>query len=78
MILVKILFQLIEFIGVVILLYLIARFSPYEWTANDSKESILTLKNQFTGFNCIWYVIGLSFLQYTDVNPKALSVCQKE
>ena len=42
--------------GVTIVLYVIARFSPYEWI-EKSKSSEVS-ENQFTGQNCAWFALG--------------------
>ena len=42
--------------GVTIVLYVIARFSPYEWI--KKKPSSNVKENQFTYQNCAWFVLG--------------------
>jgi ionotropic glutamate receptor len=54
-----------------VILYVIARFSPYEWVAIDSTGCIL--ENQFTGLNCAWYALGALLKQSTEISPKAPS-----
>lgn len=42
--------------GVTIVLYVIARFSPYEWIEKIPSSNIK--ENQFTGQNCAWFTLG--------------------
>lgn len=52
-------------------IYIVARFSPYEWQnphicdiENDTRENQFTLQNSF------WFTIGTLMQQGSDLNPK--------
>lgn len=62
------------YIGVSLLLFIIARFSPYEWVSPhpcDPDSDIL--ENQFNLLNSLWFTIGSLMQQGSDLNPRALS-----
>ncbi|XP_055852888.1 glutamate receptor ionotropic, kainate 2 [Episyrphus balteatus] len=59
------------YLGVSVLLFILARFTPYEWpayTGHGEKE-----ESQFTLMNCMWFAIGSLMQQGCDFLPKALS-----
>ncbi|KAL7026707.1 hypothetical protein ACKWTF_005134 [Chironomus riparius] len=58
------------YLGVSILLFILARFTPYEWSSPDQPEKAET---QFTLLNCLWFAIGSLMQQGCDFLPKALS-----
>ncbi|RVE50836.1 hypothetical protein evm_004585 [Chilo suppressalis] len=62
------------YLGVSVLLFILARFSPYEW---DSPGNCLdeppVLENQFTLLNSLWFTIGSLMQQGSDIAPKAVS-----
>lgn len=59
------------YLGVSVLLFILARFTPYEWPAyNGASEKPET---QFTLLNCMWFAIGSLMQQGCDFLPKALS-----
>ncbi|XP_021195639.3 glutamate receptor ionotropic, kainate 2 isoform X3 [Helicoverpa armigera] len=62
------------YLGVSVLLFILARFSPYEW---DSPRNCLdeppVLENQFTLLNSLWFTIGSLMQQGSDIAPKAVS-----
>ncbi|XP_037079168.1 glutamate receptor ionotropic, kainate 2-like [Pollicipes pollicipes] len=60
--------------GVSLLMFVLARFTPYEWEpphpcAPDQDQ----LENQFNFLNCIWFCIGSLMQQGCDFLPKAVS-----
>ncbi|XP_047990095.1 glutamate receptor ionotropic, kainate 2 isoform X3 [Leguminivora glycinivorella] len=59
------------YLGVSVLLFILARFSPYEW---DSPRNCLdepqVLENQFTLLNSLWFTIGSLMQQGSDIAPK--------
>ncbi|CAL4131829.1 unnamed protein product [Meganyctiphanes norvegica] len=63
------------FIGVSILLFLIARFSPYERMEGSLNlgDSSPKMENQFTLANSFWFVWGSILQQKTDQQPRAVS-----
>uniref|UniRef100_A0A8D9ERV8 Glutamate receptor 1 n=1 Tax=Cacopsylla melanoneura TaxID=428564 RepID=A0A8D9ERV8_9HEMI len=62
------------YIGVSLLLFILARFTPYEWQnphpCNPDPEQ---LENQFSLCNCLWFAIGSLMQQGCDFLPKAVS-----
>ncbi|KAH6927661.1 hypothetical protein HPB50_006366 [Hyalomma asiaticum] len=62
------------FLGVSLFLFVVARFSPYEWVNPhpcDSRPA--ELENRFTIWNTLWFTIGCLMQQGCDVTPRALS-----
>ncbi|XP_014247015.1 glutamate receptor ionotropic, kainate 2-like isoform X1 [Cimex lectularius] len=67
-------YMLSAYFGVSLLLFVIGRVSPYEWTnkypcIEDPKE----LENQFTLLNSYWFTIGSLMQQGSDLAPIAVS-----
>ncbi|XP_045449891.1 glutamate receptor ionotropic, kainate 2 [Melitaea cinxia] len=62
------------YLGVSVLLFILARFSPYEW---DNPRNCLdeppVMENQFTLLNSLWFTIGSLMQQGSDIAPKAVS-----
>ncbi|XP_065349388.1 glutamate receptor ionotropic, kainate 2 isoform X1 [Cloeon dipterum] len=62
------------YLGVSVLLFILARFSPYEWDnphpCNDEPD---VLENQFSILNSLWFTIGSLMQQGSDIAPKAVS-----
>ncbi|PNF30867.1 Glutamate receptor ionotropic, kainate 2 [Cryptotermes secundus] len=62
------------YLGVSVLLFILARFSPYEWDnphpCNDEPD---VLENQFSLLNSLWFTIGSLMQQGSDIAPKAVS-----
>ncbi|XP_038213875.1 glutamate receptor ionotropic, kainate 2 isoform X2 [Zerene cesonia] len=60
------------YLGVSVLLFILARFTPYEWhqsrTADGEK-----MENIFSLANCLWFAIGSLMQQSCDFLPKAVS-----
>lgn len=59
------------FIGVSLLMYIVARISPYEWL-NDHPcdEEPEELTNTFSIGNCLWFSLGSIMQQGSDLGPK--------
>uniref|UniRef100_A0A1W7RAA1 Glutamate receptor 1 n=1 Tax=Hadrurus spadix TaxID=141984 RepID=A0A1W7RAA1_9SCOR len=67
-------YMAIAYLGISVLLFILARFSPYEWVSPhpcDPDSEIL--ENQFSLLNSLWFTIGSLMQQGSDLNPKALS-----
>ncbi|CAH1132878.1 unnamed protein product [Ceutorhynchus assimilis] len=67
-------YVLSAYVLVSITMFVVARFSPYEWQSPhpcDSEEE--QLKNQFSLANSFWFTIGTLMQQGSDLNPKATS-----
>ncbi|CAB3367343.1 Hypothetical predicted protein [Cloeon dipterum] len=62
------------YLGVSVLLFILARFTPYEWqNPHPCNPSPDHLENQFTLLNCLWFAIGSLMQQGCDFLPKAVS-----
>lgn len=57
------------YFGVSIVLFLVSRFSPYEWRL---EETVLgtTVTNEFTIYNSLWFVLGSLLKQGSDISPR--------
>ncbi|KAL4716150.1 hypothetical protein ACJJTC_013927 [Scirpophaga incertulas] len=60
------------YLGVSVLLFILARFTPYEWHPTHSPEGE-KLENIFSLTNCLWFAIGSLMQQSCDFLPKAVS-----
>ncbi|XP_057671940.1 glutamate receptor ionotropic, kainate 2 isoform X1 [Diorhabda carinulata] len=62
------------YLGVSVLLFILARFSPYEWDNPHPCDSVpVVLENQFTLLNSLWFTVGTLMQQGSDIAPKAVS-----
>ncbi|XP_076358817.1 glutamate receptor ionotropic, kainate 2-like [Tachypleus tridentatus] len=62
------------YLGVSLLLFILARLTPLEWEApHPCDPDADVLENQFTLPNSFWFTIGSLMQQGTEVAPKALS-----
>lgn len=62
------------FLGVSLFLFVVARFSPYEWVnPHPCDPGPAELENRFTIWNTLWFTIGCLMQQGCDVTPRALS-----
>uniref|UniRef100_A0A3B3YRY9 Glutamate receptor n=1 Tax=Poecilia mexicana TaxID=48701 RepID=A0A3B3YRY9_9TELE len=77
------------YIGVSVVLFLVSRFSPYEWQGEESDEEDETAQNQnqnqqkdkeapehtndFGIFNSLWFSLGAFMQQGCDISPRSLS-----
>lgn len=58
------------YLGVSVLLFILARFTPYEWTTPSSCNPHDKNDTQFTLMNCMWFAIGSLMQQGCDFLPK--------
>uniref|UniRef100_A0A8K9UV61 Glutamate receptor n=1 Tax=Oncorhynchus mykiss TaxID=8022 RepID=A0A8K9UV61_ONCMY len=64
------------YIGVSVVLFLVSRFSPYEWHAEDYEEENQQNQeqtNEFGIFNSLWFSLGAFMQQGCDISPRSLS-----
>uniref|UniRef100_A0AAX7TEJ3 Glutamate receptor n=1 Tax=Astatotilapia calliptera TaxID=8154 RepID=A0AAX7TEJ3_ASTCA len=62
------------YIGVSVVLFLVSRFSPYEWHAEDYEEGQSPEQtNEFGIFNSLWFSLGAFMQQGCDISPRSLS-----
>uniref|UniRef100_A0AAY4BEU7 Glutamate receptor n=1 Tax=Denticeps clupeoides TaxID=299321 RepID=A0AAY4BEU7_9TELE len=59
------------YIGVSVVLFLVSRFSPYEWHSDDQQQPEHT--NEFGIFNSLWFSLGAFMQQGCDISPRSLS-----
>lgn len=68
------LYMLIVFIIVSVSIFILARFTPYEWyNPHPCNEHSDTVENQFTIGNSLWFTVGSLMQQGSDVAPHAVS-----
>ncbi|XP_026746543.1 glutamate receptor ionotropic, kainate 2 isoform X4 [Trichoplusia ni] len=60
------------YLGVSVLLFILARFTPYEWHQTHSPDGE-KMENIFSLANCLWFAIGSLMQQSCDFLPKAVS-----
>ncbi|KAF7991156.1 hypothetical protein HCN44_002718 [Aphidius gifuensis] len=69
------LYALAAYVLVSVTMFVVARFSPYEWNnphpCHTGAEDIV--ENQFSMSNSFWFTIGTLMQQGSDLNPKAAS-----
>ncbi|XP_055338016.1 glutamate receptor ionotropic, kainate 2-like isoform X2 [Paramacrobiotus metropolitanus] len=65
---------LIAYIATSGVMFIIGRFSPYEWyNPNPCVEEAGVVENQFSIFNAMWFTIGSLMQEGTEVAPRAIS-----
>ena len=57
------------YIGVSVVLFLVSRFSPFEWHIEDNSDGP-TVTNNFTIFNSLWFSLGAFMQQGCDIEPR--------
>ncbi|XP_043234741.1 glutamate receptor ionotropic, kainate 2-like [Amphibalanus amphitrite] len=68
------LYMAAAYLGVSVLLFVVARFSPYEWDVpHPCRDQQDVLENQFSLANSLWFTIGSLMQQGSEIAPKALS-----
>lgn len=58
-----------SYLGVSTVLFLVSRFSPYEWQIEDSVHGP-TFTNDFTILNSLWFSLGAFMRQGCDICPR--------
>uniref|UniRef100_A0A8C4QQ11 Glutamate receptor n=2 Tax=Eptatretus TaxID=7763 RepID=A0A8C4QQ11_EPTBU len=65
------------YIGVSVVLFLVSRFSPYEWQRDDEAEGenggVAEPPNEFGIFNSLWFSLGAFMQQGCEISPRSLS-----
>nr|XP_053638564.1 glutamate receptor ionotropic, kainate 2-like [Cherax quadricarinatus] len=65
------LYMATAYLGISLLLFVLARFSPYEWSdPHPCDQSSDKLDNEFSLLNCLWFCIGSLMQQGGDLLPK--------
>ena len=57
------------YIGVSIVLFLVSRFSPYEWRVEDTVTGT-RITNDFSLYNSLWFALGAIMQQGCDISPR--------
>lgn len=60
---------LLAYVGISVILFLVSRFSPYEWHLQQSMDD-QSLSNDFTIFNTFWFCLAAFMQQGIDIAPK--------
>lgn len=61
------------YIGVSVVLFLVSRFSPYEWHTEEFEDGQLgpsESTNEFGIFNSLWFSLGAFMQQGCDISPR--------
>lgn len=67
-------YMMAAYVCVSFMLFVIARFSPYEWTnPHPCNEDSELVENQFTILNSLWFTIGSLMQQGCELAPRAIS-----
>lgn len=67
-------YMIAAYLCVSFMLFVIARFSPYEWcNPHPCNPDTDEVENQFTILNSLWFTIGSLMQQGCEIAPKALS-----
>ncbi|XP_058809851.1 glutamate receptor ionotropic, kainate 2-like [Phymastichus coffea] len=62
------------YLGVSVLLFILARFSPYEWESSHAiNNQAPMMENEYTLLNSLWFTIGSLMQQGSDIAPRAIS-----
>nr|QGW50657.1 ionotropic receptor 15 [Propsilocerus akamusi] len=67
------LYVLAAYLLVSFTLFVMARFSPYEWAKNFCHQESDVIENQFSVSNSFWFITGVFLRQSSGLNPKATS-----
>ena len=66
------------YIGVSVVLFLVSRFSPYEWHMEEYEDGQLPTSessNEFGIFNSLWFSLGAFMQQGCDISPRLVYCC---
>ncbi|CAB3401971.1 unnamed protein product [Caenorhabditis bovis] len=61
------------YIGVSVVIFLVSRFSPYEWRVEETSGGGFTISNDFSVYNCLWFTLAAFMQQGTDILPRSIS-----
>uniref|UniRef100_A0A1I8AX95 Lig_chan-Glu_bd domain-containing protein n=1 Tax=Meloidogyne hapla TaxID=6305 RepID=A0A1I8AX95_MELHA len=57
------------YVGVSVVIFLVSRFSPYEWRVEEMANGGFTISNDFSVYNCMWFTLAAFMQQGTDILP---------
>jgi len=69
-------YVLSAYVAVSLAMFVLARFSPYEWYNGRpcvADPAFVYLENTFTLSHAFWFVVGTLMQQGSDINPRAVS-----
>uniref|UniRef100_A0A914DP70 Glutamate receptor 1 n=1 Tax=Acrobeloides nanus TaxID=290746 RepID=A0A914DP70_9BILA len=61
------------YVGVSVVIFLVSRFSPYEWRVEEMATGGFTISNDFSVYNCLWFTLAAFMQQGTDILPRSIS-----
>ncbi|CAJ0914337.1 unnamed protein product, partial [Mesorhabditis belari] len=61
------------YVGVSVVIFLVSRFSPYEWRVEETARGGFTISNDFSVYNCLWFTLAAFMQQGTDILPRSIS-----
>uniref|UniRef100_A0AC34GUL2 Glutamate receptor n=1 Tax=Panagrolaimus sp. ES5 TaxID=591445 RepID=A0AC34GUL2_9BILA len=61
------------YVGVSLVIFLVSRFSPYEWRVEEMAHGGFTISNDFSVYNCLWFTLAAFMQQGTDILPRSIS-----
>uniref|UniRef100_A0A0K0F5Z7 Glutamate receptor 1 n=1 Tax=Strongyloides venezuelensis TaxID=75913 RepID=A0A0K0F5Z7_STRVS len=61
------------YVGVSVVIFLVSRFSPYEWRIDETSNGSFTISNDFSVYNCLWFTLAAFMQQGTDILPRSIS-----
>lgn len=68
------------YIGVSVVLFLVSRFSPYEWHTEEYEDGQIQTNestNEFGIFNSLWFSLGAFMRQGCDISPRWVTHSEK-
>ena len=51
------------YVGVSVVIFLVSRFSPYEWRVEEMANGGFTISNDFSVYNCLWFTLAVGFFR---------------
>uniref|UniRef100_A0AC35UAC2 PBPe domain-containing protein n=1 Tax=Rhabditophanes sp. KR3021 TaxID=114890 RepID=A0AC35UAC2_9BILA len=67
------LYIIFAYISVSVVIFIVSRFSPYEWRVDETSNGSYTISNDFSIYNCLWMTAGAFMQQGTDIVPRSIS-----
>jgi len=63
------LYIVFAYFGVSVVIFLVSRFSPYEWQVDETATNF-NISNKFSIYNCLWFTLAAFLHQATDILPR--------
>jgi len=58
------------YVGISVVIFLVSRFSPYEWRVEETCQGTFTISNDFSVYNCLWFTLSAFMQQGIDILPR--------